>query len=147
MRTLLIASIVFAATGQAIAKPCIASTRADLVGAWVAQAQVDTYLLDLDANGHGWLAHAFGQQPHATYKVELARLDGQRIEFRVTTIAGLSKALYLRGTTCRGYLWLEIGERSPKWKDSLEFRPRDALLSDIEALTATAERLKENKPQ
>lgn len=145
MRTLLIASIVFAATGQAIAKPCIASTRAELVGALVADAQVDTYLLDLDADGRGWLAHARGREPHATYEVELARLDGQRIEFNVKPIDGLSKALYLRGTTCRGYLWLEIGERSPKWRDSLEFRPRDALLSRIEALTATAERLKKKK--
>ena len=101
MRTLLIASIVFAATGQAIAKPCIASTRAELVDAWVADAPVDTYLLDLDANGRGWLAHAIGQQPHATYEVELARLDDQRIEFNVKAIEGLSKALYLRGTTCR----------------------------------------------
>ncbi len=147
MRPLVIASIVFATAGQAIAKPCIASTRAELVGAWVADAQVDTYLLDLDANGHGWLAHAFGKEPHETYEVELARLDGQRIEFNVTTIEGLSRALYLRGTTCRGYLWLEVGERSPRWKVSLEFRPRDALLSRIEALTATAERLKKSKQQ
>ncbi len=147
MRTLLIASIVFAATGQAIAKPCVASSRADLVGAWVANAPVGAYLLDLDAHGHGWLAHAFGQQPHATYEVEISRLDGPRIVFAVKTIESLSKALYLRGTTCRGYLWLEIGERSPKWKDSLEFRPRDVLLSRIEALTATAERLKSHKQQ
>lgn len=143
MRSAAIALLLIAtAAGGAVAKPCVAPSRADLAGAWVAEGPVNTYLLDLDASGNGVLVDAFSNSRHATYDVTLARLETRRIEFSVTVIDSRETSLYLRGTTCRGYLWLEIGSRSSRWSGKLEFRPRDAMLRRIEAVTATAERLK-----
>jgi hypothetical protein len=134
--------LIATATGSAVAKPCVAPSRADLAGAWVADGPVNTYLLDLDASGNGVLVDAFSDSRHSTYDVTLARLETRRIEFSVKVIDSLETSLSLRGTTCRGYLWLEIGSRSPRWGSKLEFRPRDAMLKRIEAVTATANRLR-----
>ena len=143
MRTAAIALFSIAtATGSAVAKPCVAPSRADLAGAWVADGPASTYLLDLDESGTGVLVDALSDSRHATYDVTLATLETRRIEFSVKVIDSRETSLYLRGTTCRGYLWLEIGSRSPRWSGKLEFRPRDAMLRRIEAVTATAERLK-----
>jgi hypothetical protein len=106
-----------------------------------------TYLLDLDANGTGFLVDAFSDAQHSTYQVALARLASHRIEFHVKTIDSLETSLFVRGTSCRGYLWLEIGSRSSRWRREVEFRLRDALLDRIKGVTATAERLKTRRQE
>lgn len=134
--------LIAIAASSAVAKPCVAPSLADLAGAWVAEGPVNTYLLDLDASGNGVLVDAFSDSRHATDDVTPTRLETRRIEFSVKAIDSLTTSLYVRGTTCRGCLWLEIGSRSSRWNSRLEFRPRDAMLTRVEAVTATAERLK-----
>jgi hypothetical protein len=145
MRTLIIASLLFGICRPAWAnKPCIAPTRSELAGAWVADAVADIYRLELDEHGDGFLvsASSFSNSPHQTYEVSLAKLDSHRIEFRVTPISSLETTLYVRGTTCRGSLYLEVGSRAPKWKTELEFKLLEPLLERIRATSETVQHLK-----
>jgi hypothetical protein len=145
MRTLIMALLFWGLCQSAWAnKPCIAPTRGELAGAWVADTVADFYRLELDEHGDGVLVSAgsFGNSPHQTYEVSLARLDSNKIEFRVTPIKSLEKTLFLRGATCRGILWLDIGSRAPKWKRELEFKPLESFLDRIRETSETVQRLK-----
>ena len=142
MRSLAFALLLSTISEPAWGKPCVAPTRSELAGVWVADAVAELYLLDLNEHGDGVLVTAFRDEPHQTYDVSVARLDSHRVEFRVRPIKSLSKTLYLRGTTCRGHLYLEVGSRAPKWKADLEFKLRDPLLERIRATSEAAENLK-----
>jgi hypothetical protein len=142
MRIPIMALLLLGLGGPVWAKPCVAPTRSEFAGAWVADDASAFYRLELDERGDGVLVSAIGASPHQTYDVSLAKLDSRRVEFRVTTISSLEKTLFLRGSACRGHLYLELGSQSPRWKADLEFKLLEPLLERIRATSETVQRLK-----